>query len=155
MCIRDSPTPRGLEAAPVVYKSLCTGGGYKNALDPDNLKEACSSSTCQGAEDRKTCCLCDEYHTGLDCNTIIPCTEVADGPCDRGTISGTVIRSGRIARSTQSFLNGSFSSWDQSSGNFSVSGVTELNHSRKRPGASCMSDAKPLNSSRLKMFLCV
>ena len=57
------------------------------------------------------------------------------------------MRSGRIARSTSSFLNGCLSSADQSRGSFSSSGVTWLNHSMNRKGASRMSAGSFVNSS--------
>ena len=61
--------------------------------------------------------------------------------------NATFRRSGRMQRNTSSFLNGSLSRRAQSNGSFSVSGVTWLNHSMKRVGASCRSAGSFPNSS--------
>lgn len=62
----------------------------------------------------------------------------------------TPILSGLRQRKTKSFLNGNYSNFFQSSGNFSFSGFSELYQSLKRFGASFSKFwAKLLNSYKL------
>mmetsp|Transcript_28595 Transcript_28595/g.92754 ORF Transcript_28595/g.92754 Transcript_28595/m.92754 type:complete len:202 (+) Transcript_28595:298-903(+) len=62
-------------------------------------------------------------------------------------LSAVLMRSGRMQRSTSILRKGCLSSSAQSSGIFSSSGVTWLNHSWKRGLASTMSAGSLLNSS--------